>query len=359
MKVLLVSAASSVHTMRWANAFVQHGLIVHLASQHDPVAGFDPAVRLHRLPHFGGLGYWLNRSALKRIIAEVRPDVVNAHYASGYGTLAVRTPQAPLVLNVWGSDVYEFPDTSAWHRRLLRRNLRRADAIVSTSHVMAERTAAVCPGLGPITVVPFGVDVKKFAPTSRQQRDPIVVGTVKTLAEKYGIDTLIEAFSLVIERAPSLPMRLRIVGGGPQRGALEKLAASKGIGAQVDFIGSVPHTSVPAELNALDVYVALSRTPSESFGVAVIEASACALPVVVADVGGLPEVVQQDRTGRIVAPDDPAAAAEAILGLVHSPEMRASMGAAGREHVLRAYEWGACVQQQLAVYRTAIERFKS
>ena len=354
MKLLLIAAASSVHTMRWANAFVQRGAIVHLVSEHDPIPGFDQAVRLHRLPHLGGLGYLLNRTALRRIVREFRPDVMNAHYASGYGTLAVRDANVPLVLNVWGSDVYEFPDAGPVQRWLLRRNLRRADAVVSTSEVMALRTAEVCPGLGPITVVPFGVDVARFSPMPRMDSEELVIGAVKTLAPTYGIDTLLQAFKNLVDRQPARRMRLRIVGGGTQAGELKRLAGQLGIQEATDFIGVVPHASVPDELRKLDVYVALSR--SESFGVAVIEASACGLPVVVSNVGGLPEVVEQGVTGFIVPSEDPAAAADALEQLLASKELRERMGSAGRDRVERLYAWEACVDRQIAVLRSAIDR---
>lgn len=359
MKVLLIAAASSVHTMRWANAFVQRGAIVHLVSEHDPIPGFDQAVRLHRLPHVGGLGYLLNRTALRRIVREFHPDVMNAHYASGYGTLAVRDSNVPLVLNVWGSDVYEFPDAGPVQRWLLRRNLRRADAVVSTSEVMARRTSEVCPGLGPITVVPFGVDVECFSPIRHAESDELVIGTVKTLAPKYGVDTLLRALNLLRDQQPKRKLRSRIVGGGSQEGELKQLAKQLALNEATEFVGSVPHDAVPGELRKLDVYVALSRTHSESFGVAIIEASACGLPVVVSNVGGLPEVVEDGVTGFIVPPEDPLAAANALEQLLASKELRDRMGAAGRRRVERLYAWEACVDRQIAVLRSAIEKKRS
>ncbi len=356
MRVLLVGAASSVHLLRWAQALAGRGHEVHVATQHAPLAGYGAGVVVHRLPHLGGAGYLLNRCALRRLVDRIGPDVVNAHYASGYGTLAVRPAGAPLVLNVWGSDVYEFPDATPLHRWLLRRNLRRADAVVSTSEVMARRTAQVCPGLSPITVVPFGVNTQRFSarPVSK---DALVVGTVKALAPKYGIDILLRAFA-GLSAGRTEAVRLRIVGDGPQRSELEQLADDLGIKARVDFVGAVPHHQVPQELNRLDVYVALSRTHSESFGVAVIEASACGLPVVVSEAGGLPEVVERDCSGFIVPMEDSRAAAERIAELLADDALRARMGAAGRERVVKRYSWDDCVDRLLEVYGNALREMK-
>jgi glycosyltransferase involved in cell wall biosynthesis len=357
MRLLLVAAANSIHTRRWADAFAERGHEVHVISQHAPREPYGEGVRLHLLPHLGGLGYVLNRAAAQRIANEISPDAINVHYASGYGTLAPRIKGVPLILNVWGSDVYEFPDTSAVHRWLLRRNLMQADAVVSTSRVMAERTRRICPDLAAIDVVPFGVDPERFSPMPKAD-GPLVIGTVKTLAPKYGIDTLIKAFALIAHE-PGLELaRLRLVGDGPQRKPLEALVRSFRIADRVDFIGAVPHDHVPEELVKLDMYAALSRSDSESFGVAVIEASACGLPVVVSRVGGLPEVVDEGRSGLIVPKEDRKAAADAFLRLARDASLRESMGGAGRARVLARYAWGDCVNRQLMVIEAAMENMR-
>src|SRR5690606_2847027 len=93
--IALLAPASSVHTIRWANAFVRGGHKVHLITQHEPLPGLHTGVRLHRLPHRAGLGYLFNGPRLKRLLKHLRPDVVNAHYATGYGTLARHVGKVP------------------------------------------------------------------------------------------------------------------------------------------------------------------------------------------------------------------------------------------------------------------------
>lgn len=353
MKILLLSGASSVHTIRWANAFARRGEEVHLVSQHAPIDPLDPAVQLHRFPHYQGGGYLINRRRLQALVLELQADVVNAHYATGYGTLARAVGSVPLVLNVWGSDVYDFPEGGPLHRALVRRNLRHADRIVSTSHAMAKRTRQVCPGLGEIAVVPFGVDIDLFSPAAAapDPLDGLVVGTVKSLAPKYGVGILVDAFALICREHPGL--RLRLVGTGPQEAELKQRAKDLGIAASVDWVGRIAHAQVPQQLHRMDVYVALSKLDSESFGVAVIEASACGLPVVVSDVGGLPEVVVHESTGFVVPRANAVAAAEKIDVLLRSRAIRERMGKAGRELVQRRYEWKHCVDLMLDVLREA------
>jgi glycosyltransferase involved in cell wall biosynthesis len=350
MTISLLSAASSIHTVRWANAYAERGHTVHLISLHAASEGLSKEVILHHLPFMAGMGYLLNGPGIASLIRRLGPDVVNAHYATGYGTMARWCKDFPLVLNVWGSDVFEFPASSFLHRAWLLRNLRSADRLVSTSSFMAKRTASLGGALPPITVVPFGVDTTRFAPgPARPPGSALVVGTVKTLLPKYGIDTLLEAFAHVLSKADWIDVRLRIVGGGPEEATLKALAERLKVSDRVDFIGAVPHARVPEELRAMDVYVALSRADSESFGVAVIEASACGLPVVVSDAGGLPEVVRDGITGTVVPRDNPAQAAAALLSLIRDAAERQQWGQAGRSHVMEHYEWNVCVDRMLGV----------
>jgi glycosyltransferase involved in cell wall biosynthesis len=271
------------------------------------------------------------------------------------------------VLNVWGSDVYDFPETSSLHRWWVRKNLLAADQVASTSHCMARQTRKIVSSLGEIAITPFGVDVDLFAKTVNQlhiktEGEPIVIGTVKSLAPKYGVDTLIRAFTVLKERlrisSPQLEdrLRLRIVGDGPDSESLAVLATELGLEGVIEFVGRVPHKEVPGELAKLDVYVALSR--SESFGVAIIEAGAARLPVVVSNVGGLPEVVRDGETGFIVPPDDPESAADVIERLVRDSNLRWQVGEAGARYVTDTYSWDASVQNMIQVFEATIRSTK-
>ena len=362
MKVLLVSPASNIHTQRWANGLVGRGIEVEVASWHAPLEGYAAEVTHRDLPRKGGLGYFLNGPFLAKLVERSRPDMVNVHYASGYGSLARWIHGCPILLSVWGSDVYDFPEISPLHRWWLKGNLAKADGLASTSHAMARHTMRWCPAGREIAVTPFGIDLGKFPLADRSgSEETIRIGTIKTLLPKYGIDILLKAFASLRERSdPAIgrKLRLEIVGGGDSRAELESLAESLGIRGVTEFVGKIPHAEVPARLSGFDVYVALSRLDSESFGVAILEASACGVPVVVSDVGGLPEVVKAGETGLVVPREDPEAAAEAIATLVSDPELGRRMGAAGRAHVEREYSWEKSLDTMLETYQNLLTRIR-
>lgn len=367
MKVVLLSGASSIHTISWANGLNAAGVEVHVISQHQLLETMDTGVTVHLFPFRGNLGYFTMVQGVKKLLNKIQPDLVNAHYASGYATTARLVGYRPWLLSVWGSDVYDFPCTSPLHKYWLQGNLKAADAIASTSHCMAEQTRSLVPSLADIAITPFGVDIQHYAGAyqplaERKPDEPLVIGTVKTMAPTYGIDILIRAFALLMLRlqqeSPVLAarLRLRLVGDGHQMQALQQLANELQLSGVTEFVGRVPHPQVSEELSKLDIYVALSRL--ESFGVAIIEAGAAGRPVVVSDAGGLPEVVIDQQTGLVVPRENPQAAADALYQLVMNPEQRILMGEAGKAHVSATYDWNTCVQKMLSVYRKSIEQYR-
>jgi glycosyltransferase involved in cell wall biosynthesis len=368
MKMALLSAASSIHTIRWANGLAEAGWEVHVISQHPQLESMEPRVKVHILPFHGVLGYFTMVPAVKKILKRIKPDIVNAHYASGYGTTARLVGYHPWVLSVWGSDIYDFPYKSPLHKRLVRKNLLAADGVASTSVCMAEQTRSIAPKLSYIAITPFGVDTVYYDPltTSLANRDanlPITIGTVKTLAPLYGIDILIKAFEILLKNLsqthPEIEksLRLRLVGTGHQELELKALTQQLGISKRTDFVGRVDSSQVPVELEKLDIYVALSR--QESFGVAIIEAGAAGRPVVVSNAGGLPEVVLDGRTGIVVPKGNPQAAADAISKLVLDRDLRIQMGEAGKQHVVDTYDWSACINTMTNLYEKIINQYKS
>ena len=359
MRIAILAAGNTIHTVRWVNALSEKGHNVHLISLHKIDDTIVSRVHMHKLPVKGKVGYWLNGASLRRILGRVKPDLLNVHYASGYGTLGRLGAFHPTILSVWGSDVYDFPLKSPLHRFLLVRNLRYADHICSTSKVMAEQTRRIDSRIESITVTPFGVDTGAFAPRQDgRDTECLTIGTVKSLAHKYGVDILIRAFDRVYrsilkeDSGKAGRLRLLIVGGGPDRGKLEQLASDLGISGICEFTGQVAHSEVPQYLNRLDIYVAASRL--ESFGAAVLEASACGVPVVVANVGGLPEIVVDGDTGIIAEKDSPEAMAGALSRLIEDDALRVKMGSTGRRHVMENYEWKNSVEIMEGVFRKAL-----
>ena len=365
MRILLLSNILSTHTVKWAKALNEmHDILLFGFSEPSyqmirELEGLNYLTlgirnsRPHRNYSFLKLNYIKAVPIIKKVIREFKPDILHAHYATSYGLIGALSGFHPFILSVWGSDVYDFPSRSIFHKALLKYNLNKADIILSTSNAMADQTRKYTNK--EILVTPFGIDLKKFYKNrdeSHGKNSEIVIGTVKTLHENYGIAYLIKAFKVVADRNPGEKLKLLIVGGGPLEKKLKSLTIELNIADKTTFAGNIPQDRVPEYLNKLDVYVAVSLY--ESFGVAVIEAGACELPVVVSKVGGLSEVVDEAKTGYLVPPEDSEETANAIEKLVLSAQTRVEFGKNARKKIIELYSWEKSVDIMNSVYLNCI-----
>ncbi|GAA0247411.1 glycosyltransferase [Marinomonas primoryensis] len=352
IKVVILGNANSIHIQRWAEGLYSKGVEVHLVTCHRFNFEYSSGIFLYQLTYDAPYGYILSVFQAKLLLRTIKPDLLHAHYVTGYGTLANLIGYKDTLVSAWGADVYDFPRKSLLHRWLVKFNLTRSKGVASTSHAMLDAIKTLCPDLKQTYVTPFGVDIDIFLPSKKNiDSFPIItIGTVKLLHNKYGIDTLIRAFSDFRALAPELESKLVIVGSGPDKKNLEELAMNLNIASFVEFKGYVDNALVPCMLNKFDIFVALSRLDSESFGVAAVEANACGLPVIVSDVSGFKEVVLNGKTGLIVKRDDQIAASKAMLLLALDSNLRQLMGEAGRRHVVDQYSWESSINQMLFVY---------
>lgn len=204
MKIALLSAANSTHTEKIANSLCDRGhqvVLYSLPDHGDRDGGYHSGVTIRYFRHGGQKSYFYNHFELKKWLAEDPVDVLNVHYATGYGVIGRMCGFHPCVLSVWGSDVYDFPYEGRFKRRLLEKNLKDADLLLSTSHCMARQTEQFVRGKE-IIVTPFGVDVTAFSPAAPAERDSVNIGFVKGVSRKYGIEFLIRALPAGEGRLP-------------------------------------------------------------------------------------------------------------------------------------------------------------
>jgi len=326
--------------------------VAHLANHASDVGALDSAVTLHRLRGRGAQGYFTSALEVRKLARQLRPDVINAHYVSGYGTLATLSGVAPLVAAAWGSDVFEFPDRNWVARALVTATLRRADAVWSSSYVMADRIRTLADR--PVDVIAYGVDRTHFAPADpHPAHAPFRFGIVKTLAPHYRIDVLLAAFAHYLNRAGQRAATLTIAGTGPEEERLKRMAADLHITEQVAWLGAVPHPEVPDLLRNLDCFVLTSET--ESFGVAAVEAMACGLPVIASDAPGFVEVLDHGRYGILVPRADATALASAMGQVASNKSMQRELSASSLDRASE-YDWEACLDEAVALLERSARR---
>lgn len=365
MKILLLAGAHDIHCVRWANQLSENGNIVHLCyvSNHIPnKSNFNKGVIFHKLYVPAPYGYYLNVFQLRSIIRKIKPDVLNVHYASGYGTLGRLSEFSPYLLSVYGSDVYDFPYKNKFSMKIIQKNLKAADALASTSMAMANQTASLIEyPVSKIYITPFGVDTSKFYNKFTHKKDKeIIIGTIKKLMPKYGIKYGILAIDYLVKNILDsnkidIKISYEIYGDGDEREYLEQMVNERNLQDIVKFRGRVPNTEVPDVLNKFDIFLGTSILDSESFGVAIVEAMACEVPVIVTDVDGFKEVVEQGATGVMVPRKDFKAIAEQIYNLIEDKRERERLGKVERERVLKEYSWIDNVTYMEQIYTKLIK----
>ncbi len=199
MRLLLLGNQRSVHMQKWLTALSQQAEL--------QVESFSlPVCRRAWMK-------WRYICTVPRLfwrLYRFQPDIVHAHYVSSYGLLGAVCAAKRLYVSVWGQDVFEFPRRSIIHRRLLCWVLRRAQRLFSTSQCMRLELQRYTQK--PITVIPFGVNITVFRPTSEQPvSNVLTIGTVKALESIYGLDVLLRAFAQ-LKTSVKLPIRLRLIG---------------------------------------------------------------------------------------------------------------------------------------------------
>ena len=309
-----------------------------------------------------------------RLVSSLRPAVLHAHsnHVNAQVALALRERFGiPVVYEVrgfleetWRSRSTD-PDAGStdaylWARAAETQCLRAADAVVTLSEGM--RAEIVGRGVDPdkVTVVPNCVDLAlaeagAAAPETAPPGGPLTVGTVGTLNGYEGIDVLVDAVARL--RRAGHAVHLRVVGDGPERAALEKRAADRGIADATTFTGRVPHDEVVAQHRAIDVFC----VPRHDLPVTrlvpplkPVEAMALGRPVVASDLPPLREIVTngvpgQDR-GLLVPAGDAGALADALTHLVHDPDLRRRLGANAQDWVARTRTWEAAAESYQQIY---------
>jgi glycosyltransferase involved in cell wall biosynthesis len=274
-------------------------------------------------------------------------DVVHAHeYDAGRLAHALGSlTRAPVVMSEhWsGLAVGALP---AEERRRAKRAFERAAVVCPVSHDLASHLRTLAPH-ATIEPVPNVVDTDAFAFADRSgRRGPARLVTVGSLVEIKGHRHLVRAIGAL--RRAGVDLTLDVIGDGPLRGELERLAGDAGVADVVRFRGAIPKTEVAAALAGSDVFVLPSLW--ENLPCALIEAMATGLPVVATRVGGVPEVVGTTG-GRLVAPGSPDALAAGIAAAVADRTRHDAR--AVRDAVVARFGYAAVAERWLQIYERA------
>ena len=306
--------------------------------------------------------------ALAEIMMRDRPQATQvATIEDGHlGVWLRRWLRLPFLVYAHGNEILDVVQGTAPRERI---QLRTADRIVAVSHFTAGLVQQAGVDRRRIHVIHPGCDAERFQPrpVDRALRERLlgaragdrVVLTVANLVERKGHDMVIQALAQVVRRIPDVTYL--IVGDGPYRDDLDRLARAAGVRDRVVFAGRVDADGLPAIYALSDVFVMPSRVrPAacdvEGFGLVFLEANACGKPVIGGRTGGIPEAIVDGKTGFLVEPESVGDIAERLGTVLTDRELAAEMGRQGRTRVKAHFSWADAAAQVQELVTAMVDR---
>jgi glycosyltransferase involved in cell wall biosynthesis len=297
---------------------------------------------------FGWAAHTVGTIPVHRRLAR-QADVVHAHtFASVLpAMIGGRRRRRPLVLTLHTSHFLMRAGSPRW-RRLFARVIGSADYLLATSEEILNVALEIRPH-SRSEVMTNAVDSDRFAPSEGREaggRFRIVVP--RRLFPKNGVEYFVRAMPLVIAE---LDAEAYVVGDGPEREKLRRLAVELGVSDRMEFLGARPNEEMPALLRDADLAVIPSLM--EATSIAALEAMSCALPVVASRVGGLPEIIDEG-VGALVEPMNPGALADAMVSLLTRPDLQ-ELGREARRRVVANWSISRMVERHLEIYNGLLD----
>ena len=299
--------------------------------------------------------YFISRYAIKNI--KPKPDLLHAHfsYPDGFGMIGLAKKwKVPFVISALGTLERKVAYEGSYTSRQIFEAMNCADKVLSVSEDLKNHIVNLGISEDKVSVVPNGVDIEKFKPAGKEYarnmlnlpQDKKIVLFVGALKKIKGVDYLIEAAKSFLDTNISLYMVGRDDG---MKKSLEKKAHELKIGNYIKFTGPVNHEDITLWLSASDILVLPSL--SEGRPNVILEAFACEVPVVATNVGGVPELMINGKTGYLVPAKNPMELSEKVNKLLVDRDLRIKMGKFGRMTIIqRGLTWETHAKKTIKIY---------
>ena len=360
MRILYFTRADSVHDQRFMAALAESGHEAYVLRLYEgdyvtpegvsqiPFKGIKGPLRLWQIPSL------LTR--LKKLLDELKPDLVHAGPLHDLAYLIAKTGFKPLLSMSWGFDLMRDVNVDAGMASRARYALAHSEALITDARCSADKAVQLGFDLERICVFPWGVDLEKFSPQAvvasgkrwreaNNWQDKTVLLCLRTMEANYGVDVLAKAFAIAAKQEPDL--RLLLLGDGSQRAMIEQIFEDAGVCEQVFFGGRVPNKDLGMYYGAADVYVSSSHVDGSS--VSLMEAMACGLPSLVSDIPANLEWVRDGENGWVFPDNDSVKLAD-IIGKLKHDDWRA-MAHQARQDAQEKANWNKNKQKLFDCYQ--------
>ncbi|UCD43485.1 MAG: glycosyltransferase family 4 protein [Chloroflexota bacterium] len=290
---------------------------------------------------------------LRRVIKEVKPDLIHAGPIQRSAFLVALSGFKPLISASWGYDLLHDADRNLFWRDATRYTLQRSAILIGDCDTVRNKAIEFGMPDNKIVTFPWGIELDSFIPGGFpfQGSDQYTLLSTRNWEPIYGVEILAKAFVKSAQKNDEL--RLIMLGNGSLANQLRQTFTRGGVMDRVIFPGQVTHTDLPKYFQMADIYVSASRTDGSS--ISLIEAFASGRPAIVSDIPGNREWVEPGVNGWWFIDGDEDDLAEAILSAADQRQNFPEMGRAARQTAEERADWGKNFSKLLAAYEVALE----
>jgi L-malate glycosyltransferase len=363
MRVLYFTSQNSPHDQRFLNALVGtthqvFSLRMHASNPETP-EGITEWAWPEGLPDWSCWQGWQHGSAqLREIIADLQPDLVHAGPVQGPALVTALAGFHPLVSMSWGFDLLRIAKRSPWMRYATGYVLEHSDILVADCQTVIDEAASYGFPRERVVRFPWGVDLAHFSPENAEGAgfalrqslgwdDNFVVVCNRAWSAHYGVDILAQAFVHAHQKRTNL--RLLLAGSGPQSNLIRKILAP--VQEAVHFPGWIDMENLPGFYGAGDLFVSPSYYDGSS--VSLMEALACARPVLVSDIPSNREWVKTGEVGDLFSVGESESLAHQLSAMASDPHMT-DYGQRGRILAEERANWDVNFKKLLVAYQMAL-----
>jgi len=376
MKICLIASPTSIHTLRWIEFLKKAGNEVHLIT-------FSPAevngATVHSLNAKFSLGLLSKIFAplptlldlrfipkIKRILKEIKPDILHGHYLTCYAFFAACTTFHPLVVSAWGSDLSTDPDQSVFSKLIIKYVFKKADLIHLADKPAKDRAIKLGCEDRKIFLQLWGIDVSRFSPENRSEILRRQLGIESSYAiinanaltnQKYCHDVLIKAIPHVLKNIENV--KFIFTASGPSKQELKQLAEKLNIKNHVIFLGGISYAKMPTYLASADIYVDTfyprNMQGGSGVGIAIMEAMASGLPQIMPQT---PTIIDPNNNwfrGISYRPGDYKDLAKKITYLLQNQSLRENIARESRIKAVQVFDLNKNINNWQQIYEHLVK----
>jgi glycosyltransferase involved in cell wall biosynthesis len=348
LKVLYISSKGNIHDYRFLSKLVQdyEVLFLHYAADEyiDEIKTIPGLKTISRKPKpLRSLPLLSEKNHFKKVYDDFKPDIVHTGYVWQVGILPVKFNIHPHLSMPWGSDVLTEPGKYFFLKNIVRKVMINCDKIQCDAEFVKQKIINdynIIPQK--IAVFPWGIDLKIFKPGDKLScRKKLKLNTDKftiiynrSLEPVYGVSDLLEGFNIFSKNKDDV--NLLMLSGGSLKNNVINFINRNNLDDKIDLIGRVANSDLPDYLNASDVYI--STALSDGASLAMLEALACGLPVIVTDVPAIKEWISGSN-GIVIPRKDPQKVSEALQKYYDNRELMKTHGSINAQIAKEKADW--------------------